>query len=93
MIRSLLYVALCTRLDINNAVMTIACFYLGPPSYRFQSARSSFKDMRGTLNLGFTMFIGSTAIQCLAELDYAGEILDRKSMSGYLIKAAKAVRV
>ena len=90
MIGSLLYLALRTRLDILAPVLILARFQNAPTSYCHRGAKRVLRYLRGTSDVGITYNTRNMRIQAFVDADYAGDIVYRKSMSGYLIKLGNA---
>lgn len=93
MIGSLLYLALRTRLDILAPVFNLARFQKAPMAYCHRSVRRVLRYLRGTNEHGIQYHCGQMDIQAFVEADYAADVVDRKSMSGYLIKLGDATCV
>ena len=85
MIGSLLYLALRTRLDILAPVLILARFQNAPTRYCHRAAKRVLRYLRGSCDVGITYRTGSLRIQAFVDADYAGDEVDRKSMSGYLV--------
>ena len=90
MIGSLLYLALRTRLDILAPVLILARFQNAPTRYCHRAAKRVLRYLRGSCDVGITYRTGSMRIRAFVDADYAGDVIDRKSMSGYLIKLGNA---
>ena len=90
MIGSLLYLALRTRPDIVVAVLILARFQNAPTAYCHRSVKRVMRYLRGTSEYGVHYTSGNTDLHGYVDSDYAGDTVDRKSMSGYLIKLGSA---
>ena len=90
MIDSLLYLAHRTRLDIIAHVLILARFQNAPTRYCHRAAKRVLRYLRGTSDVGITYNTGNMRIQAFFDADYAGDLVDRKSMSRYLIKLGNA---
>lgn len=93
MIGSLLYLALRTRLDILAPVLILARFQKSPTAYCHRGVKRILRYLRGTHNYRVRYHSGSLKIQAYVDADYAGDVVDRKSMSGFLIKLGDATCV
>ena len=90
MIGSLLYLTLRTRLDILAPVLILARFQNAPTRYCRRAAKRVLRFLRGTSDVCITYNTGNMRMQAFADADYAGNVVDRKAMSGYLIKLGNA---
>ena len=93
MVGSLLYLALRTRPDILAPVLILARFQSMPTAYCHQGVKRVLRYLQGTYTHGLIYRAASTAISGYVDADYAGDSIDRKSMSGYMIKLDKALCV
>ena len=90
MIGSILYLALHTRLDILAPVLILARFQNAPTRFCHRAAKRVLRYLRGSSDVGITYRTGSMRKQAFVDADYAGDVVDRKSMSGYLVKLGNA---
>lgn len=90
MVGSLLYLALRTRLDILAPVLILARFQKSPTRYCHRAAKRILRYLRGSSDHGITYRAGGLQMQAFVDADYAGDVVDRKSMSGYLVKLGEA---
>ena len=83
----LLYLSTRTRPDIAYAVSTAAKFTAKPSEEHWKAVKHILRYIAGTINLGL-QFTRGGSIDCtgFADADWAGDIDDRKSTSGYLFK-------
>lgn len=93
MIGSLLYLALRTRLDILAPVLILARFQKAPTSYCHRGVKRVLRYLKGTSTVGIRYQCGRMDIQAFVDADYAADVTDRKSMSGYLVKIGDATCV
>jgi hypothetical protein len=89
-IGSLLYLALRTRPDVLVAVSILARFSKSPSAYCRRGANCVLRYLRGTVNIGLVFRNGETHLNAFVDSDYAGDTVDRKSMSGYFVKIGDA---
>ena len=93
MIGSLLYLALRTRPDIVVAVLILARFQNAPTAYCHRGAKRVLRYLRGTTKLGMQYAGRNFDVHAFVDSDYAGDTVDRKSMSGYFVKLGDATCV
>jgi hypothetical protein len=84
LIGSLLYLALWTRPDILVAVSILACFSQSPTAYFHRGAKRVVRYLRGTTDIALVYRSGTTEINAFVDSDYAGNTIDRKSVSDTL---------
>jgi hypothetical protein len=89
-IGSLLYLALRTRPDVLVAVSILARFSQSPTAYCHRGAKRVLRYLRGTVNMALVYRNGETHLNAFVDSDYAGDTVDRKSMSGYFVKIGDA---
>ena len=90
-IGSLLYLSIRTRPDIAYAVSNVARFCFKPTMEHWKSIKHIIRYLNGTRNYGLlydkekvTDFIG------YSDADWAGDLNDRRSTSGYVFKLSGA---
>ena len=93
MIGSLLYLALRTRPDILVAVLILARFQNAPTAYCHRGAKRVLRYLRGSSAKGMHYKSGSLDLHGFVDSDYAGDTVDRKSMSGFIVKLGDATCV
>ena len=85
---SLLYLSVCTRPDIAQAVGALTRFMSCPTTVHWQAAMGVLRYLAGTPDLGitFTSSAGpdSGELQGYCDADYAGDIDSRRSTTGYV---------
>jgi Reverse transcriptase (RNA-dependent DNA polymerase) len=84
LIGSLLYLATSTRPDIAHAVGMLSRFVSSPRVEHWNAAKSVLRYLAGTSGLG--LFYGDRTKQFIGytDSDYAGDVNQRKSTSGYV---------
>eukprot|EP00171_Calliarthron_tuberculosum_P002470 IDg2470t1 len=87
---SLLYLALRSRPDIMVAVSILARFNQSPTAYCHRGAKRVLRYLCGCPDVGVLMRAGRLDVNCYVDSDYAGNTVDRKSISGFFIKIDKA---
>ena len=90
MIGSLLYLALRTRPDIAVAVSILARFQKAPTQYCHRAAKRLLRYLRGTSEYGLRYVRGERKLHGFVDSDYAGDTVDRKSMTGFVLKLGDA---
>lgn len=90
MIGSLLYLALRSRPDILAAVLILARFQKSPTAYCHQAVKRVFRYLQGSRNLCMIYETGDMKINSFVDSDYASDTVDRKSMSGFVVKLGNA---
>lgn len=88
---SLLYLSIKTRPDISYAVSTVAKFSDNPNQQHWKSVKRIFRYLKGTISYGLK-YEGekSGVLTGFSDADYAGDLDDRKSVSGYNFKLSGA---
>ena len=81
----LLYLSTKTRPDIAYAVSNVARFCAKPTNEHWIAIKRIFRYLKGTSNLGL-LYCDNTSPVCTgySDADWAGDIGDRKSTSGYM---------
>jgi hypothetical protein len=82
---SLLYLALRTRPDVLVAVSILARFSQSPTAYCHCGAKRVLRYLRGTVNMALVYRNSEKHLNAFVDSDYAGDTVDRKSMSGYFV--------
>ena len=84
---SLLYVSVATRPDITFAVSNVAKFSANPTTRHWTAVKRIMRYLRGTTDLGL-IFTPQGSNDCVgfSDADWAGDLDDRKSTSGYVFQ-------
>jgi hypothetical protein len=90
-IGSLIYLALRTRPDVLVAVSILARLSQSPTAYCHRGPKRVLRYLRGTVNMALVYRNGEKHLNAFVDTDYAGDTVDRKSMSGYFVKIGDAV--
>jgi hypothetical protein len=89
MVGSLLYAAICTRIDISSAVRILTKYMKNPTKQHIIAAKHSFRYLHGTTSLGL-LFHGTPnldmIITCYTDSDWANDKTDRHSITGWIVK-------
>ena len=82
---SLLYLSTKTRPDIAYAVGSVARFCAKPSKQHWTAIKRIFRYLKGTSNFGL-LYNGNASPSCVgySDADWAGDVGDRKSTSGYM---------
>lgn len=81
---SLMYIT-ATRPDMMFVVSFISRFMARPTELHLQAAKRALRYLKGTVDYGiFYMKSGNKELVAFTDSDYAGELEDRKSTSGYV---------
>ncbi|PIK49151.1 putative Gag-pol polyprotein [Apostichopus japonicus] len=88
---SLLYLSTMTRPDINFAVCNVAKFTSEPTKHHLTAVKRILRYLRGTINYGL-LYTKDGSNECIgySDADWAGDVNDRKSTSGYLFQVSGA---
>lgn len=84
---SLLYLSIWTRPDITYAVSNVAKFCSNPSKEHWTAVKRIMRYLKGTMNYGL-WYDRSSSDECVgySDADWAGDINDRKSTSGYMFQ-------
>ena len=88
---SLLYLSSWTRPDITYAVGNVSKFCTNPTKQHWTAVKRIMRYLKGTTNMGL-MYSKNDCTNCVgySDADWAGDVNDRKSTSGYLFKISGA---
>lgn len=84
LIGSLLYLSVCTRPDISQAVGALSKYMSNPTTVHWQAAKGLLRYLAGTVDYGITFSGTSTDIMGYCDADYAGDLDTRRSTTGYV---------
>lgn len=88
---SLLYLSTRTRPDIAYAVGNIARFSAKPTNHHWTAVKRLMRYLNGTLNLGLQYGCNKEmGLVGYSDADWAGDLNDRKSTSGYIFQISGA---
>lgn len=82
LIGSLLYLSVCTRPDITQAVGALARYMACPTVSHWQAAKGVLRYIAGTANFGITL--SGHNLEGYCDADYAGDLDSRRSTTGYV---------
>jgi len=83
-IGSLLYLTSATRPDIAYAVNKMAQFSANPTTVHWAKVKRIIEYLKGTKNLGLHFTKKNLELIGYSDADFAGDIVDRKSTSGFV---------
>ena len=86
-IGTLTWIAKCTRPDISYVVGQLSQHYSAPTTRHWNAALRVLRYLKGTLNYSITYSnreAMSMKLVGFTDADYAGDIIDRHSVSGYI---------
>ena len=85
----LMYASISTRPDISHAVNMISRYLGNPGEKHLSAAKRILRYIKGTTNIGLTFTASEStdqiSITAYADADWAGDIDERKSTTGYVI--------
>jgi hypothetical protein len=84
LIGSLMYLSVCTRPDIAQAVGALARYMACPTVVHWQSAKGVLRYLSGTANYGINFGGSKTGLEAYTDADFAGDIDTRRSTTGYV---------
>jgi transposase InsO family protein len=84
LIGSLLYLSVCTRPDIAQAVGALTRYMAAPTEVHWMSAKSVLKYLASTTDCGIHFGGGDSEITGFCDADFAGDIDTRRSTTGYV---------
>ena len=92
---SLLFLATVSRPDIAYAVSVASKFIDKPNKIHWNAVKRIIRYIKGTLNFGLIYKSNNdiTKIQAFSDADYAGDLTDRRSTTGYILKLGNSVVV
>ena len=83
-IGSLLFLANVSQPDISFAVNKVSQYVEKPRLNHWKAVKKILKYVKGTIDHGITYHTGGSDLHGFSDADYAGDIADRKSTTGYV---------
>ena len=89
----LLYLSVGSRPDITYSVSTLAKFSSHPTQQHWTALKRVLRYLKGTVHFGI-MYTKESSKECIgySDADWAGDLDDRKSTSGNLLKQEAIMR-
>jgi len=84
LVGSLLYLSVCTRPDISQAMGVLARHMAKPSMEHWTAAKAVLRYIPGTLGCGITFRQTDTAVGGYSDADYAGDSDTRRSTTGFV---------
>jgi hypothetical protein len=84
LVGSLMYLSVCTRPDISQAVGALARYMANPTTAHWQAAKAVLRYINGTADFGITFGPSNPGLEAYCDADYAGDIDTRRSTTGYV---------
>ena len=84
LVGSLLYLSVCTRPDIAQAVGALSKFMASPSTVHWQAANGVLRYLAGTTHYGLNFGGSNTGLEGYCDADYAGDLDTRRSTTGYV---------
>ena len=84
LVGSMLYMSVCTRPDIAQAVGALSKFMAAPTTTHWQAATGVLRYLAGTKGYGITYGASAENIVGYTDADYAGDVDTRRSTTGFV---------
>lgn len=84
LVGALLYLSVCTRPDIAQAVGALARYMAKPTMEHWNAAKAVLRYVAGTTQYGINFGHNKLSLQGYCDADYAGDIDSRRSTTGYV---------
>ena len=83
-IGSLMYVMVCTRLDIAHAVGVVSRYMSNPGKQHWEAVKWIMRYLKGSSETCLTFTAGGLKLEGFVDADLAGDVDSRKSTTGYV---------
>lgn len=87
---ALMYLAVCTRPNISHSVGMLSRFVGDPKAEHWQALKGVLRYLNGAIDLGLMYRRGGGSVMGYTDSDYAGDLVKRRSTSGYVLMNAGA---
>jgi hypothetical protein len=84
LVGSLMYLSVCTRPDITQAVGALARYMANPTENHWEAGKGVLRYLAGTEKIGIKFGPEKFGVIGYADADYAGDIDTRRSTTGYV---------
>ena len=84
LVGSLLYLSICTRPEISQAVGVLARYMSRPSMEHWTAAKAVLRYIAGTLDQGITFRQTEAPVEGYCDADYAGDLDTRRSTTGFV---------
>ena len=84
LVGSLLYLSVCTRPDISQAVGVLSRYMATPSMEHWTAAKGVLRYIAGSLQTGIMYGGGNTAMEGYCDSDFASDISSRRSTTGFV---------
>lgn len=84
LIGSLMYLSVCTRPDISQAVGALARHMANPTTAHWRAAKGVLRYISGTANYALSFGEKELKLEAYCDADYAGDLDTRRSTTGYV---------
>ena len=84
LVGSMLYMSVCTRPDIAQAVGALSKFMAAPTTTHWQAATGVLRYLAGSKGFGITYGASAETIVGYTDADYAGDVDTRRSTTGFV---------
>ena len=84
LIGSLMYISVCTRPDIAQAVGALARYMAAPTVAHWRAAKGILRYIAGTAKHGINYGSSTLNLEAYCDADYAGDLDTRRSTTGYV---------
>ena len=84
LVGSLLYLSVCTRPDISQAVGVLSRYMANPSTEHWIAAKGVLRYIAGTLQTGILYGGGNSTMEGYCDSDYASDISSRRSTTGFV---------
>lgn len=86
LVGALLYAAVISRPDISIATSILGRRVTAPTEADWNEAKRVLRYLKGTIDTELCLGYDDRNLECFVDADWAGDVSDRKSTSGYLFK-------